>query len=97
MLDRHTSSRNSHISHPGGAAVNDGGGASAVEARTPATFASKYRRNSIAPMSCDDEMRPRPSNASTERHSWVGDDRSASTFADQKASHDSTVAVSTCD
>jgi len=47
----------------------------------------KVPMNSIAPMSCDGGIRPRPSNnASTEHHSWVGDDRSASTFAVQKAS-----------
>jgi len=33
--------RNTRNSQPVGAGVNDGGGASAVEARTPATFASK--------------------------------------------------------
>jgi len=62
---------------------NDGGGASEVDDRTAATLSSKYRWNCLASMLSQGGTRPRPSTASTERHSWRAFAFSASIFDSQ--------------
>jgi len=66
--------------------VKDGGGAPSVEDRTPATLASKKSWNSWASMLSQDGKPPRPKSTSIERHSWRGEDFSASIFRIQKDS-----------
>jgi len=52
--------QNAEKSQPDGADTKRGGGASAVELRTPAIFSSKKRCNSCASIDVDGGTRPRP-------------------------------------
>jgi len=73
---------NSRNTQPTGAGVKDGGSASAVAARTPATLLSKKLCRSDALISVDGGTRPRPSSLSKDRHRRHGCDCSASTRVD---------------
>jgi len=64
-----------------GAGTQYGGGASAVEARTPAILSSKQRCRSLASTVVDSGTRPRPTSVSMDCHKRHGDDRSDSTLA----------------
>lgn len=60
MTSATVSGRNPSKEQPAGAAVKDGGGELSVDARTPATFASKKAWAASAVMTDGSGTRPRP-------------------------------------